>query len=147
MSASREEPGSREEPVKDEDTWEYFEVFVREQRTRLAALVNNAALGAMQTLDMMQMSLLQRSFQVNVFGTQYVTQSALPLFPPGGRIVNIGSMTISCTPPGSDPYAATKHALKGMSDSWRRELLDASISVSYVEPGLRASQFPPVCAA
>jgi NAD(P)-dependent dehydrogenase (short-subunit alcohol dehydrogenase family) len=104
---------------------------------RLVGVVNNAGIGVQMSLDHENYTptILQQTFAVNVFGPVYVTEAALPLLPAGGRIVNVGSLSLTCTSGGSDPYVATTYALKGLSTSWRRELLDAQISVSYLEPG------------
>ena len=103
----------------------------------LVGVVNNAGGGISLPLDDSGYTPdnFRRTFEINVFGPMYVTKAALPLMSAGGRIVNIGSLSRSCSPQASDPYSASKHALYGMSTSWRRELLDAEISVSYVEPG------------
>jgi NAD(P)-dependent dehydrogenase (short-subunit alcohol dehydrogenase family) len=103
----------------------------------LIGVVNNAGIAMAAGLGDRRYTpaFLQKAFATNVFGVVYVTRSALPLLPAGGRVVNVGSVIRSAVLPGSDPYSATKHALWGLTASWRRELLDAQISVSYVEPG------------
>jgi NAD(P)-dependent dehydrogenase (short-subunit alcohol dehydrogenase family) len=71
-----------------------------------------------------------------------VTQAFLPLlgaqtnapFSPG-RIINISSVSGRIAYPFMGAYAASKHALEGMSDSLRRELLLYGIDVILIEPG------------
>jgi NAD(P)-dependent dehydrogenase (short-subunit alcohol dehydrogenase family) len=52
-----------------------------------------------------------------------------------GRIVNVSSNGGYFAAPFLGPYAASKFALEGASDSLRRELRPWSIPVSVVEPG------------
>ncbi len=81
-------------------------------------------------------------FEVNLFGLLDVTQQFLPLlgagqdspYPPG-RIVNISSVSGKIAYPFLGGYAATKHALEALSDSFRRELMLFGVDVILVEPG------------
>ena len=82
------------------------------------------------------------NFDVNVFGVVRVTQKFLPRMTrsgKGGRLVNVGSVAGVTSPHKGSPYTATKHALEGMSDSWRRELAEQGVSVSLIQPGFIAS--------
>ena len=54
---------------------------------------------------------------------------------PRRRIINISSVGGRIAYPFLGPYAASKHALEGLSDSLRRELLLYGIDVIVIEPG------------
>ncbi len=101
----------------------------------LAGLVNNAGILVSAPLEFVSADQLRRQFEVNVFGTVAVTQAMVPLLRTAqGRIVTIGSIAGRAAPPYFGPYAATKFALEGITDSLRMELRQWGIEVSIVEP-------------
>ncbi|GMH54747.1 hypothetical protein TrLO_g10991 [Triparma laevis f. longispina] len=109
----------------------------------LAAIVNNAGVGVQGPVLSRSgsASSYEWSFQVNVFGVVRVTQAFLPLMKQNGegRLITVGSVAgVLCQENGA-PYTATKHALEGMSDTWRRELSRSNLSVSLIQPGFIAS--------
>ena len=108
----------------------------------LSGLVNNAGRGLSGPLQHIPPENLRRVFDVNVFGLIFVTQTFLPLLGarrncphPAGRIVNISSTTGRIALPFMGPYASTKHAVEGLSDSLRRELSLYGIKVTVIQPG------------
>jgi NAD(P)-dependent dehydrogenase (short-subunit alcohol dehydrogenase family) len=108
----------------------------------LAGLVNNAGMSINGPLMHIPLDQLRRQYDVNVVGLIGVTQAFLPLlgaqlpqpFPPG-RIINISSLGGRIALPFLGPYTSSKHAVEGLSDSLRRELLIYGIDVIVVEPG------------
>ena len=108
----------------------------------LTGLVNNAGISVLGPLMHMALAEFRQQFEVNLFGLLDVTQQFLPLLgarknaaAPPGRIVMVGSVSGQIAYPFFGAYAASKHALEGLSDSLRRELLRYGIDVSLVEPG------------
>jgi hypothetical protein len=84
---------------------------------------------------------------VHVIGLLDVTRSFLPLLGavPGtagesrrtaGRIINISSVSGKTAYPFMAAYAASKHAVEGLSDGLRRELMLYGIDVIPIEPGV-----------
>ncbi len=55
---------------------------------------------------------------------------------PPGRIVNMSSVAGTMASPFVGAYAASKHALEGMSDALRRELMLFGVDVIVIEPGV-----------
>lgn len=108
----------------------------------LAGLVNNAGISVSGPLMHLPLDEVRQQFEVNVFGLLAVTQAFLPLlgaqkdtpFPPG-RIINISSVGGKIAAPFIGPYAASKHAVEGLSQSLRRELLLYGIDVIIIGPG------------
>ncbi|GAA3752538.1 SDR family oxidoreductase [Terriglobus aquaticus] len=108
----------------------------------LDGLINNAGLvvsGPMLYLKPEEMLYQQ---EVNVLGPMRVTQAFAPLLGVDrtrqgrpGRISQISSVAGSNGFPFMGAYCASKHALNGMSESLRRELLMFGIEVSIVAPG------------
>ncbi len=103
----------------------------------LYGLVNNAGASAMGPVEKLPLADWRATFETNVFGLVAVTQAVLPQMRAAGRgrIVNIGSLTGRIASPFQGAYAATKHAVEGLSDSLRRELVPHGIKVSVVRPG------------
>ncbi len=102
----------------------------------LSGLVNNAGIPVAGPLELLPLAELRRILEVNVVGVVAVTQAFLPLLKQAhGRIVNISSVSGRAALPFMGPYAASKFALEGLSDSLRRELLPFGVDVIVVQPG------------
>lgn len=106
----------------------------------LAGLVNNAGIAVAGPLEFIDIRDFQRQLDVNVTGVLRTTQAMLPhLRNARGRIVNVSSIGGRVAIPLVGPYAASKFALEGMSDSLRRELRPWGMHVSLIEPGAVAT--------
>jgi Short-chain alcohol dehydrogenase of unknown specificity len=102
----------------------------------LKALINNAAIEINAPVEVLHLSEWRRQFEVNFFGQVAMIQALLPsLFKSKGTIINISSIGGKAAMAGYGPYASTKFALEGMSDSLRRELEPFGIKVIVVLPG------------
>lgn len=108
----------------------------------LTGLINNAGMSLNGPLMHLPLAKLRQQFEVNVLGLVAVTQAFLPLlgaklpqrYPPG-RIINISSVGGRIAFPFIGAYASCKHAIEGLSDSLRRELLIYGVDVIVLEPG------------
>lgn len=99
-------------------------------------LVNNAGIAVAGPLELVALDDWQRQYQVNVLGMVGMTKRFLPMLRQRmGRIVNISSAASSLALPMVGPYASSKFAVEGLSDSLRRELLGSGIKVVIVCPG------------
>ena len=102
----------------------------------LDALVNNAGIAISVPLEFIPLDELRRQLEVNVVGQVAVTQAFLPqLRRSRGRLVFVGSIAGRSALPFLGAYAASKHALEALADTWRVELRPFGIEVSLVEPG------------
>jgi NAD(P)-dependent dehydrogenase (short-subunit alcohol dehydrogenase family) len=100
------------------------------------ALVNNAGISVAGPLELLPLEDLRHQLEVNVTGQLAVTQAFLPaLRASRGRIVNMGSIAGRLALPVLGPYAMSKFALEGMTDSLRRELRPHGVWVAIVRPG------------
>jgi len=81
-----------------------------------------------------------RMVDTNLMAPILLTRDLLPFLQRSGgaRIVNIGSIYGDIATPGFAVYAATKFALRGLSDALRHELAADGIGVTYAAP--RATQ-------
>lgn len=112
------------------------------KQQRLFGLVNNAGIAVAGPLLHVSPSELRRQMEVNLVGPFMVTRAFAPLLGADttrtgtpGRIVQISSVGGKLSAPFLGPYAASKHALEGMSGSLRRELLLYGIDVIIIGPG------------
>jgi NAD(P)-dependent dehydrogenase (short-subunit alcohol dehydrogenase family) len=109
----------------------------------LAGLVNNAGVALPGPLLFQPIEEIRRQFEVNVIGQVQVIQAFAPLLGAGakrdgtpGRIVNMSSVAGTVASPFVGAYAASKHALEGLSDALRRELAIFGVDVVVIEPGV-----------
>jgi NAD(P)-dependent dehydrogenase (short-subunit alcohol dehydrogenase family) len=75
---------------------------------------------------------------VNLKSVVYGTETFVPLIAShgeGGHIINTASMAGMISPPGLEPYSATKFAVVAMSEGWFMQLAPQNIGVSVLCPG------------
>jgi NAD(P)-dependent dehydrogenase (short-subunit alcohol dehydrogenase family) len=102
---------------------------------RLLALVNNAGIGIPSPTELVDLDVLRRQFEINVFGQVAVTQEFCPqLRAAGGRIINIGSIGDRLTMPFAGPLNSSKHAFASLNDALRFELRPWGVHVVLIEP-------------
>src|ERR1700759_2685685 len=108
----------------------------------LAGLVNNAGIAVPGPVLELSADEFRRQMDVNVIGPIIATQAFGPLLGsdsslkgPKGRIVMISSVAGRSGNPLTPAYAASKHAIEGLSESLRRELMLFGIDVIIVAPG------------
>jgi NAD(P)-dependent dehydrogenase (short-subunit alcohol dehydrogenase family) len=110
--------------------------------TRLCGLVNNAGIALPGPLALQPIAEFRDQIEVNLVGPLIVTQAFLPLLGTDpvltglpGRIVNVSSVGGKIGGPFLGAYVAAKHALEGLSETLRRELMLFGIDVIIVAPG------------
>ena len=103
----------------------------------LFGLVNNAGVAMGGPLLHQPIDEIRQVFEVNVIGLLRVTQAFAPMLAavPGrparpGRVINISSVGGKFA-----AYAGSKHAVEGLSESLRRELMLFGIDVIIIGPG------------
>jgi serine 3-dehydrogenase len=79
----------------------------------------------------------------NIKGLAYVTRLVLPLMikRKKGHVINIGSTAGHDVYPAGNVYAATKFAVKALSQSTRLDVLDKGIKVTGIDPGMVETEF------
>ncbi len=108
----------------------------------LAGLVNNAGVAVAGPVLELAADEFRRQLDVNVIGPIIATQAFAPLLGSDpsvkgrrGRIVMISSVAGRSGNPLTPAYAASKHAIEGLSESLRREMMLFGIDVVIVAPG------------
>ena len=127
----------------DSAVLEVREMLEQKGRT-LSVLVNNAGITGMDktrllTTEVVGAEHYERVMGTNVMGLVRMAEAFLPVLKqaPGARIINIGSY-FGDFQPGRGclaPYVASKHAVEGLTDVWRRALRGSDVAVSLVKPG------------
>lgn len=109
---------------------------------RLDYIFNNAGLAVAGEVCLYQPEDWQRVLNVNLQGVVNGVQAAYPVMLKQGygHIVNTASMAGLCPFPMGVSYAATKHAVVGLSTSLRIEAAEAGIRVSAFCPGFIRTQ-------
>lgn len=98
---------------------------------------NCAGVGVYARLEEISDEDHQRLFKTNYWGVVYGSLEALPqLKKSGGTLINQGSIASDMPVPILGAYAATKHAVKGFTDSLRQELIEegAPVQVTLIKP-------------
>ena len=112
---------------------------------RLDVLINNAGLGVAAPLHGGSSEAWRAMWEVNVLALAIATREALLRFDPevGGHVVNISSTSAHRVPPGGGFYAATKFAVRALTEVLRQELaaVGSRTRVSSVSPGRVATDF------
>jgi NAD(P)-dependent dehydrogenase (short-subunit alcohol dehydrogenase family) len=108
----------------------------------LFGLVNNAGIAVAGPVLELAADEFRRQMDVNVIGPIIATQAFGPLLGsdpslkgPKGRIVMISSVAGKNGNPLTAAYAASKHAIEGLSESLRREMMLFGIDVIIIAPG------------
>jgi NAD(P)-dependent dehydrogenase (short-subunit alcohol dehydrogenase family) len=104
---------------------------------RIDVLVNNAGFAVGGFIEEVTMEDWRRQMETNFFGLVAMTKSVIPVMRQqrSGLIINISSVSGRVSFPGYAPYAASKFAVEGFSESLRHELAPLGINVVLVEPG------------
>lgn len=111
---------------------------------KIHVLVNNAGMArGLDPLSDISADALRTMWETNVAGLLRVTQALLPKLEASssGHIINVGSTAGIETYPGGGGYTASKHALRAITETLRKELLGKPIRVTQINPGLVETEF------
>ncbi|MFE5321158.1 SDR family oxidoreductase [Paenibacillus sp. NPDC056579] len=111
--------------------------YVIDTYERVDVLVNNAGMAIGGCIEEIPMDDWEKQMEVNFFGVVAMTRAFLPLMREQrhGKIIMISSISGRMGFPGYGPYAASKFAVEGFSESLRLEMLPFGVHVVLVEPG------------
>lgn len=131
-------PGVRfvEMDVRDDASIQQGIQFVIDQANRIDVLVNNAGMMMLGAVEETSLTEAASLFDTNVFGILRTTKAVLPYMRAqnSGRIINISSVLGFLPAPYLGIYAASKHAVEGLSESLDHEVRQFGIRVVLVEP-------------
>jgi NAD(P)-dependent dehydrogenase (short-subunit alcohol dehydrogenase family) len=101
---------------------------------RIDILVANAGIGEFAPLASLTEAHFDKLFDLNVKGTLFTVQKALPLMNDGGSIILIGSVASVKGTASFGTYGATKAAIRNLVRTWTVELKDRRIRSNVLSP-------------
>ncbi|PYP78524.1 MAG: short-chain dehydrogenase [Gemmatimonadetes bacterium] len=112
---------------------------------RIDTWVNNAGVSIYGRIEEVPLDDAHRLFETNYWGVVHGSLAALPhLKLHGGALINIGSELSETAMPLQGHYAASKHAVKGFTDTLRMELHQEGVpvSVTLIQPAAIDTPYP-----
>ena len=103
---------------------------------KVDALINNAGIGSFQKIEEVTSSNFKQIFNTNVFGLALLSKSIISLMKrqKSGTIINIGSSASIKGFVGGSVYAASKFAVRALTQCWQAELRPFNIRVCQLNP-------------
>jgi NAD(P)-dependent dehydrogenase (short-subunit alcohol dehydrogenase family) len=108
---------------------------VKSAKGHVDVLFANAGLGALAPLGKISEESFDQVFDVNVKGTLFTVQKALPLLRAGSSIILTGSTTGIKGSMAFSVYSASKAAIRNFARSWAVDLKGSGIRVNVLSPG------------
>ena len=102
---------------------------------KLDIVFANAGIAEFAPLSKITEEHFDKLFDINVKGTLFTVQKALPLMNDGGSIILNGSVASVKGTPAFGVYGATKAALRSFVRTWTSDLKDRHIRSNVVSPG------------
>jgi NADP-dependent 3-hydroxy acid dehydrogenase YdfG len=111
---------------------------------RIDVILNNAGLMPHSPLERLKIDDWDRMIDVNLKGVLYGIAAALPHMTrqKSGHIINVSSVAAYKVRPGSAVYAATKAAVRMLSEGLRQEVKPYNIRTTIISPGAVQSELP-----
>lgn len=108
---------------------------VRARGRGLDVLFANAGTASFATLEQVTEEHFEETFGVNVRGTLFTVQKALPLLNDGASVILNSSVRADDGVAAFGAYAASKAAIRSFARTWANELKDRGIRVNAISPG------------
>ncbi len=110
---------------------------------RIDVIINNAGLMPLSPLERGKIEVWDRMIDVNIKGVLYGVAAALPHMKAqrSGHIINVSSVAGHKVRPGVAVYAATKHAVRALSEGLRQEVKPYNFRTT-ISPGAVATDPP-----
>ena len=111
---------------------------------RIDVLINNAGLMPHSPLERRKVDEWDQMIDVHIKGVLYGIAAALPYMKEqmAGHIINVSSVAGHKVRPGGVVYAATKHAVRVLSEGLRMEVKPYNIRTTVISPGAVATELP-----
>lgn len=128
--------------VRKREDMEAFAAFAVDQGSRLDVLVNNAGIGPISRFDALRVEDWDDMIDINLRGVLYGIAAAMPIFQSqqSGHFVNVVSTAGLKTVPTMGVYAATKNAVRTLTEALRQES-GPLLRVTEVSPGMISTNF------
>src|SRR3546814_740710 len=113
---------------------------VKAGRGSLDIVFANAGGGSQLKLGEITAAHIDETFDINVKGTIFTIQKALPLIGEGGSIILTGSSAGTTGAPGFTAYSASKAAVRNLARTWAEDLKGTGIRANVLSPGPPATE-------
>jgi NADP-dependent 3-hydroxy acid dehydrogenase YdfG len=115
-----------------------------QMHSRIDVIINNAGLMPHSPLERVKVQDWDRTIDVNIKGVLYGIGAVLPYMKEqkSGHIINVSSVAGHKVRPGSAVYAATKTAVRVISEGLRQEVKPYNIRTTVISPGAVATELP-----
>ena len=139
LDAAVQEIGGNVTAVKSDisklgDLDHLYEV-VKKDKGHIDILVANAGGGTFGALGTISEENFDTTFGINVKGTLFTVQKALPLLKDGASVILTGSTAAVTGSAGFSVYGASKAAIRSFARNWILDLKDRHIRVNVLVPG------------
>src|SRR5271155_1870299 len=108
---------------------------VKKEKGRIDVLFASAGRGEFGKIGEITEEHFDSTFDLNVRGTLFTVQKALPLFSDGGSIFLNGSIASIKGFPAFSVYSASKAAVRSFARTWLMDLKERKIRVNILSPG------------
>jgi len=108
---------------------------VRKEKGKIDILFASAGRGELAAIGEVTEEHFDKIVGLNVRGTLFTVQKALPLFNDGGSIILNGSIASIKGLPGFGVYSASKAAVRSFARTWTMDLKSRKIRVNVLSPG------------
>jgi len=112
---------------------------VKAERGTLDIVFANAGVSSQLPLGAITAMHIAETLNVNVKGTIFTGQKALPLMGKGGSIILTGSSAGTTGAPAFTVYSASKAAVRNLARTWAEDLKGTGIRVNVLSPGATAT--------
>ncbi len=111
---------------------------------RVDVMINKAGLMPQSPLERLKIDDWNRTFDVSIKGVLYGIAAAVPHMKQqkAGHIINVSSVAGHKVGPNFAVYAATKHAVRALSEGLRLEVKPYNIRTTVISPGAVATELP-----
>src|SRR3974390_486899 len=111
---------------------------------RIDVMLNNAGLMPQSPLERLKIGDWDQMIDVNIKGVLYGIAAALPYMKQqkAGHFINVSSVAGHKVRAGGAVYAATKHAVRALSEGLRQEVKPHNIRTTVISPGAVATELP-----
>jgi NADP-dependent 3-hydroxy acid dehydrogenase YdfG len=111
---------------------------------RIDVMINNAGLMPQAPLERLKVDEWNQMIDVNIKGVLHGIAAALPHMQrqKAGHFINVSSVAGHRVGPGFAVYAATKYAVRALSEGLRQEVKPYNIRTTVISPGAVATELP-----
>lgn len=111
---------------------------------KIDVMINNAGVMPLSPLEMLRLDEWEQTIDVNIKGVLWGIAAALPHFKAqkSGQFINVSSVAGHRVGPGGAVYAATKTAVRVLSEGLRQEVKPYNIRTTILSPGAVDTELP-----